>query len=218
ADEEAEGEWLRERQLWLTPDSSQYQGFRRQLMEGHATVINADQYPHQPNPFSQTMVLAAPITHNHRLLGLMMLDRSPACQMNVFLKREPQSPLREFTVWDMAVIEGIAQLAGLAIEQVRWQQEATNARTNEAAMRKANALKDEFLAITAHEFRSPLTVILAQTQLVARNLARLMPREQEDTGEIVAKAVKNLSIVEDQTRQLTDIVQTFLEVSHLNRG
>ena len=85
-------------------------------------------------------------------------------------------------------------------------------------MREANALKDEFLAITAHEFRSPLTVILAQTQLVARNLARLMPKEQEDTGEIVAKAVKNLSIVEDQTRQLTDIVQTFLEVSHLNRG
>src|SRR5207248_1928246 len=89
ADDEAEAEWLREQKLWLTPDSNQYQGFRRQLMEGHATVINAEQYPHQPNPFSQTMVLAAPITHSHRLLGLMMLDRSPACQMNVFLKREP---------------------------------------------------------------------------------------------------------------------------------
>src|SRR5206468_11739833 len=35
ADDEAEAEWLREQKLWLTPDSNQYQGFRRQLMEGH---------------------------------------------------------------------------------------------------------------------------------------------------------------------------------------
>jgi signal transduction histidine kinase len=213
ADDEAEVEWLREQKLWLTPDSYQYQGFRRQLMEGHATVINAEQYPHQPNPFSQTMVLAAPITHNHRLLGLMMLDRSPACQMNVFLKREPQSPLREFTVWDMAVIEGIAQLAGLAIEQVRWQQEATNARTNEAAMREANALKDEFLAITAHEFRTPLTVILAHSQVALRQLRRMGNNEEP-----IQRLNDSLATIEEQTHQLTNIVNTFLEVTQINRG
>ena len=213
ADDEAEAEWLGEQKLWLTPDSNQYQGFRRQLMEGHATVINAEQYPHQPNPFSQTMVLAAPITHNHCLLGLMMLDRSPACQMNVFLKREPQSPLREFTVWDMAVIEGIAQLAGLAIEQVRWQQEATNARTNEAAMREANALKDEFLAITAHEFRTPLTVILAHSQVALRQLRRMGNNEEP-----IQRVNDSLATIEEQTHQLTNIVNTFLEVTQINRG
>jgi len=182
-------------------------------MEGHATVINAEQYPHQPNPFSQTMVLAAPITHSHRLLGLMMLDRSPACQMNVFFKREPQSPLREFTVWDMAVIEGIAQLAGLAIEQVRWQQEATNARTNEAAMREANALKDEFLAITAHEFRTPLTVILAHSQVALRQLRRMGNNEEP-----IQRLNDSLATIEEQTHQLTNIVNTFLEVTQINRG
>jgi PAS domain S-box-containing protein len=213
ADDEAEVEWLREQKLWLSPDSNQYQGFRRQLIEGHATVINAEQYPHQPNPFSQTMVLAAPITHNHRLLGLMMLDRSPACQMNVFLKREPQSPLSEFTVWDMAVIEGIAQLAGLAIEQVRWQQEATNARTNEAAMREANALKDEFLAITAHEFRTPLTVILAHSQVALRQLRRM-----DNNEEPIQRLNDSLATIEEQTHQLTNIVNTFLEVTQINRG
>ena len=212
ADDEAEAEWLREQELWLTPDSNQYQGFRRQLMEGHATVINADQYPNEPNLFSQTMVLAAPITHSHRLLGLMMLDRSPACQVSVFLKREPQSPLYEFTVWDMAVIEGIAQLAGLAIEQVRWQQEATNARTNEAAMREANALKDEFLAITAHEFRTPLTVILAHSQMALRQLRRMGNEEP------IQRLRDSLATIEEQTHQLTNIVNTFLEVTQINRG
>src|SRR5256884_1159213 len=218
-DNEVEKTWLFEQSRWLSPEAHQYQGFRRQILEGHATVINAEQYDNQPNLFNQTMVLAAPITHNHHILGLITLDRSLSHLKNVSPgeTEQPSVPL-DFSIWDMAVIEGIAQLAGLAIEQARWQQEAIEARTSEAAMREANALKDEFLAITAHEFRSPLTVILAQTQLVVRNLARLIPKEQEDNSEIVAKAVKNLSIVEDQTRQLTDIVQTFLEVSHLNRG
>ncbi len=212
ADDEAEAEWLRDQSLWLTPDSNQYQGFRRQLIEGHATVINAEQYPNQPNPFTQTMVLAAPITHNHRLLGLMMLDRSPSCKMNVFLKQEPQSPRPEFTIWDMAVIEGIAQLAGLAIEQARWQQEATNARTSEAAMREANALKDEFLAITAHEFRTPLTVILAHSQVALRQLRRM------NNEEPIQRLNDSLTTIEEQTHQLTDIVNTFLEVTQINRG
>src|SRR6202022_3879000 len=111
--------------LWLSPATNQYQGFHKQVMEGHATVINAEQYPNQPNLFSQTMLLAAPITHRRRLLGLMILDRSPSRK-----QKEKQSWPREFTIWDMAVIDGIAQLAGLAIEQARWQQEAVNARTS----------------------------------------------------------------------------------------
>ncbi|HLZ81772.1 MAG TPA: ATP-binding protein, partial [Ktedonobacteraceae bacterium] len=212
ADDETEVEWLQEQSLWLTPDTNQYQGFRRQLMEGHATVINAEQYPNQPNPFSQIMVLAAPITHNNRLLGLMMLDRSPSCKVNVFLKRDQQSPPPEFTIWDMAVVEGIAQLAGLAIEQARWQQEAANARTSEAAMREANALKDEFLAITAHEFRTPLTVILAHGQMALRQLRRMVDEEP------VQRLNDSLTTIEEQTHQLTNIVNTFLEVSQINRG
>src|SRR5947209_5278348 len=73
---EAEEAKLHEQCHWLSPEAHQYQGFRRQILEGHATVINAEQYDNQPNPFKQTMVLAAPITHNHHILGLLILDRS----------------------------------------------------------------------------------------------------------------------------------------------
>ena len=213
--EENEERWIEDQHIWLDPGPGQYHGFYSQLVAGHAALINVEQYPYQPNPLQHTMVLAAPIKHDSQVHGLIVLDRS---QLHGADASQNQQERYEFSIWDIAVLDGIAQLTGMAVDQAHWQQEAIEARTSEAAMREANALKDEFLAITAHEFRSPLTVILAQTQLVARNLARLMPKEQEDTGEIVAKAVKNLSIVEDQTRQLTDIVQTFLEVSHLNRG
>ncbi len=119
---------------------------------------------------------------------------------------------REFSIWDMAVIEGIAQLAGLAIEQTRWQQEAMSARSSEEAMREANALKDEFLAITAHEFRTPLTVVLAHSQVALRVLRKMTDQD------VVPRLRDSLSIIEEQAHQLTNIVTTFLEVAQINRG
>ena len=209
--EEAEGPWLLEQNLWLHPMEGQYAGFRQQLLEGHATVINADQYPKQPNPFRHTMVLAAPISHHNHLLGLMMLDRAPAHKRNG-VNRGGQATSRDFSIWDMAVIEGIAQLAGLAIEQARWQQEALHARSSETAMREANALKDEFLAITAHEFRTPLTVILAHAQVALRAIRKMADED------VPQRLREGLVTIEEQTHQLTNIVTTFLEVTQINRG
>lgn len=216
---EAEMQWLEEQQHWLDPQGDQYTGFRTQLLAGQATLVNAEQCPDQPNLFHDTMILAAPITHNNRLLGMMMLDRSQS------YKRHEEESQRSgvaptpaayynFNVWDIAVGEGIAQFAGLAIEQTRWQQEAEIARTNEATMRESNALKDEFLAITAHEFRTPLTIILAHSQM----MARVLRRETKTDERLREKLHDSISIIEVQARQLTNIVNTFLEVTRLNRG
>ena len=71
-------------------------------------------------------------------------------------------PQNEFTLWDIAVTGEIAEFTGLAVDQALWQQEAIDAADSEAAMREANALKDEFLAITAHEFRTPLRLFWHQ--------------------------------------------------------
>ena len=166
------------------------------------------------------MILTAPILHNNQLHGIISLDRSvyPRHDQAIRPTRHRQSPQNEFTLWDIAVTGGIAQLAGLAVDQALWQQEAIHARASEAAMREANALKDEFLAITAHEFRTPLTVILAQSQLVTRILKRLSDQALEAGITKLPQVIDNLSVIEDQTHQLTNIVSTFLEVSRLNRG
>jgi PAS domain S-box-containing protein len=203
-----EQQWLSEQNHWLSPAVDEFQGFKEQLFQGHATLVNAEQFRRKTgnlsNPFHHTMILAAPITHNERLLGLMLLDRSSNLERN-----EQQN---DFSLWDMAIVEGISQLAGLAIEQAYLQEEATNARADEAAMREANMLKDEFLAITAHEFRTPLTVILAHCQMLLRMLRR--------TGELGKNdnRIDSLLTIEEQTHLLTDIVNTFLEVTQINRG
>ena len=217
---ETEQQWFSDQKVWLHSLSDQNHSFQEQLLAGHATLINAEQCPHQPNPFDHLMILAAPIMHNYRLHGIISLDRSMYPRHDPALQpvEQLQSQKNEFTLWDIAVTEGIAQMAGLAVEQALWQQEAINARASEAVMREANALKDEFLAITAHEFRTPLTVILAQSQLISRILRRITDQALEAGITKLPQLIDNLSVIEDQTHQLTNIVSTFLEVSRLNRG
>jgi len=217
---ETEQQWFEDQKVWLYSLSDQNHSFQEQLLAGHSTLINANQCPYQPNPFDHLMILAAPILHNNQLHGIISLDRSvyPRQDQAFRLVRRQPSPQNEFTLWDIAVTEGIAQLAGLAVDQALWQQEAIHARASEAAMREANALKDEFLAITAHEFRTPLTVILAQSQLVTRILKRISDQALEAGITKLPQVIDNLSVIEDQTHQLTNIVSTFLEVTHLNRG
>jgi PAS domain S-box-containing protein len=229
--EEAEQKWLTEEERWLTPaafhsrrrEFGQYDRVEEQLMDGHATIIDTEQYPKLLNLYNRTTLLTAPITNANRLLGLMMLDCSETLEYGITAGTDSQPHYREFTIWDMAVIECIAQLAGLAIEQARWQQEALDARTNEAAMREANALKDEFLAITAHEFRTPLTIILAHGQFALRALRRktrqlVETSQAQGMSETLEHIFENLSTIEEQTHQLTNIVNTFLEVTQINRG
>jgi PAS domain S-box-containing protein len=219
--EESEEHWLKDQQMWLDPEPDEYHGFYRQVIDGHATLINAEQYPYQPNPLGHVMVLAAPIKHNKRVHGLLLLNRSmpraSAAESSAAPESGPQERY-EFSIWDIAVLEGIAQLAGLAVDQALWQQEAFAARNSEAMLREANESKDDFMAITAHEFRTPLTIVLAQSQLIAKNIAPLQKKLSESGQEVLQKAITNLGIVGEQARHLTGVVETFLEVSQITNG
>jgi len=210
-------QWLAEQNCWPSPENYQDASFYARLLEGHASMLDVRQYRDQMQESSYRMVLAVPIMHNNRLLGVMLLDRTD--RMKKEIERYEQGathslPTFGFSAWDMAVVEGIGQFAGLAIEQTRWKQEAEIARTNEATMRESNELKDEFLAITAHEFRTPLTVILTSSQMMGRQLRKAA----SITPELKARLDESLSSIEEQTHHLTNIVNTFLEVTRLNRG
>lgn len=212
ADEEAAMRWLEEQRGWLTPDPGHYQGFREQIMGGHASVINAGHYPDQPNPYQHSMMLAIPIKHKDRLLGLMTIDRSTYGQTSVFSLPKEGAFLQEFTIWELAIAEGIAQIAAVAIEQANWQQEAIQSRSREETMRETNRLKDEFLAMAAHEFRSPLSIIQMHCQMALRTMQK---KAEEDT---LPRISEHLTGIVGQTRLLTSIVHTFLDASNIREG
>lgn len=213
--EQPDAYWNTEQQYWFAPDVPHTKEPHASLIAGHTTLVPPEyrRTTQQETTLADT-VLVAPLVHNKQLLGVMVLDRSASQDTPTASASSPRSRYarREFTVWDVTVAEGIAQFAGLAIEQVRWQSEATIARTSEAEMRESNVMKDEVLSITAHEFRSPLTVIQAHSQMMGRIMRRIeeMPKRE--------RLQESITMIEEQTHQLTDIVNTFLEVTRLNKG
>lgn len=206
---EEEARWLEEQQTWLNPANEQIFGFYQQVMNGHATLVNTEHRSGQPQIFEQTMVLAAPIIHHQHILGLLLLDRSRSAPQEL-----PYQAICSFTSWDFTIVEGIAQLAGVAMEQVRWQQEAITARANEATMREADALKNELLAITAHEFRNPLAIIQGHSQSALRSLRKA----NTSKAALPPAFEERLVTIETQAKQLNNIVATFLDAASLNRG
>ncbi len=71
--------------------------------------------------------------------------------------------------------------------------------------------RDEFLAVAAHELRTPATALQLQIQL----LRRLAKRSLHDLPRLLAAKVDGL---ERQTRRLSALVNELLDVSRIRRG
>ncbi|MGE5071965.1 MAG: ATP-binding protein [Anaerolineae bacterium] len=68
-------------------------------------------------------------------------------------------------------------------------------------------MKSDFVAMVSHELRAPLTALNGGLELALQSSESLPPR---------SRAV--LQIMEDESRRLTDFVQTILDVSRLEAG
>jgi signal transduction histidine kinase len=120
---------------------------------------------------------------------------------------------REPTRGEYAFAQDIAAQCALAIEKARLL--ADTRRIADVAIERANML-DEFLAVTAHEFRNPLTVILARSQSALRALRRANRAEHAETS--YAQVEEHLELIAAQSKQLNNIVTTFLDAARLNQG
>ena len=209
---ETETRWLDEQPC--EADIVCYAQLHTKMQNGHAILIRANECPYHCSASPPTQLLAVPLIRNNRLLGVMTLDRydkasAPGKTANT--AETPPMRRRDFTGWDIALAEGIAQIAALALDEARWQQEATTARLNEAEMRASNAFKDEFIEITAHEFRNPISVILAYSQYISRFLKRnIDPSLRQSLQEFTLN-------IETQAHQLEQIVNSLVEVTRLNK-
>jgi PAS domain S-box-containing protein len=104
---------------------------------------------------------------------------------------------RSFTDWEIRLLEGISDLAGIFLENAQLYRETT----------EANRAKDEFLATLSHELRNPLGAI-------ANAVAALDRRER---GGDEAGARLRLIILR-QTRHLARLVDDLLDVARATAG
>ncbi len=76
------------------------------------------------------------------------------------------------------------------------------------AIRHEQALKDEFIALIAHDLRTPLTVLKGRLQLLRRQLHK---EGQADAAEVVAK-------LDAPYNRLSQLITTLLDVSYIDTG
>jgi signal transduction histidine kinase/CheY-like chemotaxis protein len=107
-----------------------------------------------------------------------------------------QAAPRTWSAQDITLLADVAERAWEAIERARAEQ----------ALRASNRMKDEFLAMLAHELRNPLAPISAAADLLA--LARLDADKVRSTSAIIRR----------QVTHMTGLVDDLLDVSRVTRG
>lgn len=105
---------------------------------------------------------------------------------------------------DLSFFRALAGLIATAIDRVRLQDEAREAR----ALDEANRLKGELLSILAHEMRTPLASIKGYSTALLLEDAQWEPEKQREFLEIIDAECDNLS----------EIVRDLLESSIIDAG
>jgi PAS domain S-box-containing protein len=95
---------------------------------------------------------------------------------------------------------------GRATRQVGCSLDITQIREAEQALKDADRLKDEFLAMLAHELRNPLAPICNAVQIMGR-----FPSPEPEVNRM-------REVIERQTELLTRLVDDLLDVSRITQG
>ncbi|MGI9057867.1 MAG: ATP-binding protein [Ktedonobacteraceae bacterium] len=163
------------------------------LLANEVLLIDMTQPPFNaaPNPYNIHTLLIAPMSAGNQLIGFLSLDYGRTEHV--------------YTEEEIALAKAVGQLAALVIERERLLRERADARASELALREANRRMDEFLGMTSHELKTPLTSIKGNTQLTVRQLRNSMQNMQ--------KMQEMMESTDRQIRLLDRLVDDLLDIS-----
>lgn len=105
---------------------------------------------------------------------------------------------------ERTTLEAIAGLVALALERIRFLQEVSHTET----LRQSDKLKSALLASVSHNLRTPLTAIrTCVDSLLQKNISM----DQE-------KSTEFLSIIDEQSHRLSQVVNNLLEMARIEAG
>jgi len=135
------------------------------------------------------------------------LDRSDGdCDQLVgFLSLDYGGMEHNYTSQEIALARAVAKLAALVIERERLLHERAQAQANEVALRETNQRMNEFLSMTSHELKTPLTSITGNTQLAMRQLRGSLQALEKMQGQVES--------TERQIKRLNRLVDDLLDIS-----
>ena len=174
---------------------------------GEPLIIDMTQPPfdQQPNPFNVTVALYLPIQLDGRMVGILSLDYAGASH--------------EYTTQEIALAQGIADLAALVMERERLSATNVEAQAREMTLAATNAQMLTFLGIAGHELRTPITSIKASIQMAARAVnATLASALEGPVATKLARAEKLLTNADRQTTKLNTLIEDLLNVTRIQAG
>jgi PAS domain S-box-containing protein len=116
----------------------------------------------------------------------------------LLLLRDRTSP--RYTADDRIFLGELADRVALAIDNARLYHEA----------QEAVRTRDVFLSVASHELKTPLTSLLGNIQLLERRAKR--------EGNLDERYQRTIAVVIDQTRRMSQMVATLLDVSRIESG
>jgi signal transduction histidine kinase/DNA-binding response OmpR family regulator len=105
---------------------------------------------------------------------------------------------------DLEVVSFFASEAAAVLRMQRYRESANELE----ALREADKLKDEFMAVVSHELRTPLTAISGYSDILLRKLSGPLNERQE----------RQVVGVRDASRRLLALINDLLDVSKLEAG
>jgi PAS domain S-box-containing protein len=147
-------------------------------------------------PPSICSLMGAPLLVEGRTIGVLQVGTHSA---------------RRFTEADSQFLQVVADRVALALDHARLYEAAQQARREAEAAGFAVRLRDEFLAVAAHELKTPVTSLRGLSELLLRRLDS--PAASE-----VPRFRRILQLIQRQTLNLTRLVNQLLEVTWLDAG
>ncbi len=150
-------------------------------------------------PTSLVSVFASETLPRRAILVPIALDGHNVGMLAAFAQKGPM-----FVEDDSEVVSFFAAEATAILRLQRYRQSATELE----ALREADRLKDEFMAVVSHELRTPLTAITGYSDILLRKLSGPLNERQE----------RQIAGVRDAARRLLSLINDLLDVSKLEAG
>ncbi len=153
------------------------------------------------NPHNLSAAIYAPIVLNGRTVGLLGAQRY-----------RPLGTGDYFPQWGIDLLTALARLVSMSIEKTSLLASSQQAQEELTHMRSQLSQREEFLLLTAHELKNPLTAIRGQAQLLHRRINLASKPQQID------HLLRGLENIEHQTIRIEHLVNTLMEVSRADLG
>ncbi len=157
------------------------------------------------NPNNLRAAIYAPVLLNGKVIGLLGAERHRAVgRTGVY-----------FPQWSVYLLTALARLASISLEKSTLLNSSDSLEQELQEVRKLLSQRDEFLSLTAHELKNPLTAIRGQAQVLRRLINRSV-HAGSDTSQATHDLVRGLESIEHQTRRIEHLINTLLDVNQLD--